>query len=66
LWSKIAQYYFSHEEARELSREYYQELEQLTKEGKHDESIILIRKFGIASAKVWEKVRADLPVALVE
>ncbi|GHB57674.1 fatty acid metabolism regulator protein [Psychrosphaera saromensis] len=66
LWSKIAQYYFSHEEARELSRKYYEELEQLTKAGKHDESIILIRKFGIASAKIWEKVRADLPVALVE
>ena len=66
LWAKIAKYYFSHEEARALSRTYYQELGELTKDGRHDESIALIRKFGLASAKIWQKVKADLPLDLVE
>ncbi|MBU2916417.1 fatty acid metabolism transcriptional regulator FadR [Psychrosphaera sp. F3M07] len=66
LWSKIAKYYFSHEEARALSRKYYEELEVFTKAGKHDESIALIRKFGLESAKIWQKVKEDLPLDLVE
>lgn len=65
-WSKIAGYYFSTEEARVLARNYYQELENYAKAGKHDESIYLIRKYGIDSGKVWQEVRETFPMDLIE
>jgi len=65
-WSKIAGYYFSHEEARELARAYYAELEKFARAGKHDEAIYLIRKYGIDSGKVWQEVRQAFPTDLIE
>ena len=65
-WSKIASYYFSHEPARLLAREYYDNLEKYAKAGKHDEAITLIRKYGIDSGKIWNDVRAVFPKDLVE
>mgnify|MGYP000315164514 FL=1 len=65
-WSKVAGYYFSHDEARELARNYYAELERFAKAGKHDEAIYLIRKYGIDSGKVWQEVRQAFPTDLIE
>ena len=65
-WSKIAKYYFSHEEARKLAREYYSDLEKFAEAGKFDESIGLIRKYGINSGKIWNEVRSTFPKDLVE
>lgn len=66
LWSKIAGYYFSHEEARTLAKEYYENLEKFCQANKHDETISLIRKYGFESAQVWMKVRESLPSDLIE
>lgn len=65
-WSKIAKYYFSHEEARNLAREYYNDLEKFAEAGKFDESIGLIRKYGINSGKIWHEVKSTFPKDLVE
>jgi GntR family transcriptional regulator, negative regulator for fad regulon and positive regulator of fabA len=65
-WSKIAGYYFSTEEARVLAREYYTNLIKFAEEGKHDEAIYLIRKYGIDSGKVWQEVRDAFPTDLIE
>jgi GntR family negative regulator for fad regulon and positive regulator of fabA len=65
-WSKIAKYYFSHEEARNLAREYYNNLEKFAEAGKFDESIGLIRKYGINSGKIWHEVKSTFPKDLVE
>lgn len=65
-WSKIAGYYFSHEEARVLAKEYYANLVKFAESGKHDEAIGLIRKYGIESGKVWQRVRTSFPKDLVE
>jgi len=65
-WSKIASYYFSHEKARELARSYYADLKKYAEAGTHDEAIILIRKYGIESGKIWNEVRNELPTHLVE
>lgn len=65
-WSKIASFYFSHEEARNLAREYYANLEKYAVAGKFDEAVILIRKYGIDSGKIWNRVRASFPKDLVE
>ncbi len=65
-WSKIAGYYFSHDEARKLARDYYAELVKYAKAGKHDESIYMIRKYGIDSGKVWQEVRQTFPTDLIE
>lgn len=66
LWSKIASYYFSHEEARVLARNYYRDLMKYAKAGKHDETIALIRKYGFESAQIWTKVKESFPRNLVE
>jgi GntR family transcriptional regulator, negative regulator for fad regulon and positive regulator of fabA len=65
-WEKIATYYFSHEEARELAKTYYSELEKYAKAGKHDESIYMIRKYGIESGKIWSGIRDAFPTDLIE
>jgi len=65
-WSKIAGYYFSHEEARTLAKNYYAELERYAAAGKHDEAIYLIRKYGIDSGKIWQEVRQAFPTDLIE
>lgn len=65
-WSKIAGYYFSHDDARDAARHYYSELEKYAKSGKHDESIYMIRKYGIESGKIWQEVRQSFPTDLIE
>ena len=65
-WSKIASFYFSHSQARELARAYYADLQKYAEAGKHDEAIILVRKYGIDSGKIWNEVRNSLPTDLVE
>ena len=65
-WSKIASYYFSHDEARALAKEYYANLEKYAAAGKFDEAIILTRKYGIESGKIWHQVKTTFPKDLVE
>jgi GntR family negative regulator for fad regulon and positive regulator of fabA len=65
-WSKIAGYYFSNDEARALARKYYADLERYAESAKHDESIYMIRQYGIDSGKVWGAVRSEFPTDLIE
>lgn len=65
-WEKIASYYFSHDEARDLAKAYYTDLIKFAESGKHDESIYMIRKYGIDSGKIWQRVREEFPTDLVE
>jgi GntR family negative regulator for fad regulon and positive regulator of fabA len=57
LYSKIARFYFSYPESRKLALSFYEELKSFAQAGKHDESIVCVRRYGIESGKVWEKVK---------
>ena len=66
LYSRIGGYFFSHESARNVAREFYQELLDLAEKGDHDEGPQVIRKYGIKSGKVWQQVRESMPKDLVD
>ncbi len=66
LYSRIGGYFFSHESARNVAREFYQELLDLAEKGDHDEVPQVIRKYGIKSGKVWQQVRESMPKDLVD
>jgi len=60
LYSRIGRLYFTHPKGREMSREYYQTLIELAKEGKFDESIMAVRKYGVESGKLWADLKEDV------
>lgn len=66
LYRKIATFYFSKAEARELARKYYHQLKLYAESGKHDEVVLAVRKYGKESGKVWSALRPDIPKDLVE
>ena len=66
LYRKIARFYFSHPQARELARKYYHQLKLYAEAGKHDEVVFAVRKYGKESGKVWSALRPDIPKDLVE
>ncbi|OBP14570.1 fatty acid metabolism regulator [Rheinheimera sp. SA_1] len=66
LYRRIARFYFSHPESRELARRYYHQLKLYAEAGKHDEVVLAVRKYGKESGKVWSALRPDIPKDLVE
>ncbi len=66
LYNKIARFYFSSPEARELARKYYLQLQQYAEAGKHDEAIMAVRKYGKESGIIWSSLRPSIPKDLVE
>jgi len=66
LYSRLGSLYFSHPKGREISRVYYKKLIELANEGKHDESIYTVRKYGIESGKLWSELKDDVLKELSE
>jgi len=66
LYSRIGSLYFSHPRGREISRVYYQKLIELAKEGKFDEAVYAVRKYGIESGKLWSELKDDVLKELSE
>ncbi len=66
LYSRIGGYFFSHESARQVARDFYEELHNIAVQGNHDAVPQVVRKYGIESGKVWQQVREDMPKDLVD
>jgi GntR family negative regulator for fad regulon and positive regulator of fabA len=66
LYSKIAGFYFSYPESRTLALSFYEELKSYAAAGKHDESIVCVRRYGIESGKIWERIKGDMPKDIAE
>ncbi|MFT4926807.1 MAG: GntR family negative regulator for fad regulon and positive regulator of fabA [Phenylobacterium sp.] len=66
LYSKIAQFYFSYAQSRDLAQSFYAELKACAEEGKHDESIFVVRRYGIESGKIWQDIKEDMPKDIAE
>ncbi|WP_018691936.1 fatty acid metabolism transcriptional regulator FadR [Algicola sagamiensis] len=66
LYSKIASFYFSNPEARKIANNFYHKLKDYAKQGKHDEAVIFVRKYGLESGGVWNSMRKDIPADLME
>lgn len=66
LYSRIGQFFFSYPEARKLARDFYTNLIELAKAGKHNEAVAAVRQYGVESGKLWHRFRADLPANIAE
>ncbi len=60
-YSRIANHYFSDPRTRALAKAFYLDLLALTEQGKHDESIYRVRKYGLDSGELWHEIRTTLP-----
>jgi GntR family negative regulator for fad regulon and positive regulator of fabA len=60
LYSRIGQLYFANPKGREISRVYYQNLIDLAKENKFNESIYAVRDYGVESGKLWLELKDDI------
>ncbi|TPH14654.1 fatty acid metabolism transcriptional regulator FadR [Litorilituus lipolyticus] len=60
LYSRIGSLYFSHPKGREISREYYENLIELANANRFDESVLAVRKYGVASGQLWSELKDDV------
>jgi len=60
LYSRLGSLYFSHPDGREITKTYYQTLIGLAKENKFDEAVYAVRKYGVASGKLWSALKDDV------
>lgn len=66
LYSRIGGFFFSHQKARDIARNYYKALLELAKSGDFERVPLVIREYGIESGKVWMEIRDDMPKDLVD
>ena len=66
LYSRIGGYFFSHDSAQQVARNFYKELLEVAEQGKYEEVPLVVRNYGIESGKVWLQVREDMPKDLVD
>ena len=52
--------------ARELARKYYHQIKLYAENGKFDEVVFAVRKYGKESGLVWSELRPQIPKDLVE
>jgi GntR family negative regulator for fad regulon and positive regulator of fabA len=64
LYNRVGRYYFSSQEARELTLRFYLKLETLAKDKNYTDVPSLMRINGIESGKMWQKLRDDLPAEM--
>ncbi|TLU61834.1 fatty acid metabolism transcriptional regulator FadR [Thalassotalea litorea] len=60
LYSRLGGLYFAHEDARQLSLKFYQELIAVAENGHFNESVQVVRNYGLESAQVWYKLKDDV------
>ncbi|MBD3584134.1 MULTISPECIES: fatty acid metabolism transcriptional regulator FadR [Salinimonas] len=66
LYSRIGGFFFSHESAQEVARNFYKELLEVAQQHDYDAVPVVVRKYGIESGKVWQTVREEMPKDLVD
>lgn len=66
LYSRIGGFFFSHESARLVARNYYAKLLATAQEGEYQTVPAIVREYGIESGKVWNEVRDSMPQDIVD
>ena len=66
LYSRIGGYFFSHENAQRVARNFYAKLLEVAEQGDFDAVPVVVRNYGIESGKVWQQVREEMPKDLVD
>lgn len=66
LYSRVGSIYFSHPEGREITRVYYRKLIELAKNNNFDEAILVVRKYGLESGKIWLELKDNIMAELAK
>ena len=66
LYSRIGAYYFSYAESRSLATTYYENLLEVLSANEPDRVISVVRRYGIASGKIWQQARQEMPQNIVD
>lgn len=66
IYSRIGGYFFSHQKARDIAKNYYLQLLELAKNENFENVPHVIRKYGIESGKFWQEIRHEMPKDLVD
>jgi GntR family negative regulator for fad regulon and positive regulator of fabA len=66
MYARIGTYYFSHESARALATQFYQDLLMLIDQDEPQRVPLLVRQYGIESGKIWAQIRDDLPADIAD
>jgi GntR family negative regulator for fad regulon and positive regulator of fabA len=66
LYSRIGGYYFSLPESRELLTQFYIEIIKMAEQGVYDDAIRVVRRYGYDSAKLWLRLRDNVPSDIVD
>lgn len=61
LYSRIGEFYFNHQDARDLARKQYKELRDYAKSGNYQDVHVLLRGHGIASGELFNKYKENMP-----
>ncbi|QIR14387.1 fatty acid metabolism transcriptional regulator FadR [Shewanella aestuarii] len=64
LYSRVGRYYFSSADARKLAFNFYVELNKLAQTKDYQAVPSLMKQNGIESAKMWQKLRDDMPAEI--
>ncbi|MEC8206319.1 MAG: fatty acid metabolism transcriptional regulator FadR, partial [Pseudomonadota bacterium] len=65
-YARIARHYFADERTRKLALKFFAELKALAEQDKFDESIFLVRKYGLESGALWQEIRETMPEDIME
>jgi GntR family negative regulator for fad regulon and positive regulator of fabA len=66
LYDRVGSYYFSNHHARELALEFYRNLLDVCERDCRDELPLLIRSYGMDSARIWNEMKLTLPTNFTE
>lgn len=61
LYIRVARYYFSNIEARELALKFYRQLGSLCREGRYEQVQETVREYGKESGAIWHGMQSAIP-----
>jgi GntR family negative regulator for fad regulon and positive regulator of fabA len=66
VYARVGGFFFSHESAREIATNYYQQLLTVLDTNEPDRVVAVVRKYGVESGKIWLKLREGSPENLID
>lgn len=66
LYSRLGGIYFANQQAKDLTVSFYHEVIEYAKSNQFDESIHVVRNYGLASATLWNELKEDILKELVQ
>ncbi|WP_026959961.1 MULTISPECIES: fatty acid metabolism transcriptional regulator FadR [Aliagarivorans] len=66
LYESVGSYYFDDPEARRLANDFYTQLGVLAGSGEYDKTLQVVRRYGIESSAIWQRVRQRMPNDIME